>query len=156
MNINVTLIAQVIVFILLVLFTMKFVWPPIVKALDERANKIAEGLSAAERGKADLEKAEKKAEEVLAQAYKQVSATIASADQRAGIIRKEAKEMAEKEAELILKKVKDEIAQTVAQARADLRQEVTKLAIAGAEKILRKEIDSSKYAEDLRRLGEEL
>lgn len=66
MNINVTLIAQVIVFILLVLFTMKFVWPPIVKALDERANKIAEGLSAAERGKADLEKAEKKAEEVLA------------------------------------------------------------------------------------------
>lgn len=64
--------------------------------------------------------------------------------------------MAEKEAELILKKVKDEIAQTVAQARADLRQEVAKLAIAGAEKILRKEIDSSKYAEDLRRLGEEL
>lgn len=156
MNINVTLIAQVIVFILLVLFTMKFVWPPIAQALDERANKIAEGLSAAERGKADLEKAEKKVEEVLAQARKQVSATIASADQRADIIRKEAKEIAEKEAELILSKAKDEVAQAVAKARADLREEVARLAVAGAEKILRKEINSSKYAEDLRRLGEEL
>lgn len=156
MNINVTLIAQVIVFILLVLFTMKFVWPPIAQALDERANKIAEGLSAAERGKADLEKAEKKVEEVLAQERKQVSATIASADQRADIIRKEAKEIAEKEAELILSKAKDEVAQAVAKARADLREEVARLAVAGAEKILRKEINSSKYAEDLRRLGEEL
>ena len=94
MNLNATLIAQLIVFFILVWFTMKYVWPPIAKALDERADKIAEGLAAAERGKSDFEQAEKKVAELLAEGRNQVSEMVANAEKRAAKIVEEAKEQA--------------------------------------------------------------
>ena len=98
MNINATLFAQLIVFLILVVFTIKFVWPPIVKALDERANKIAEGLAAAERGKSDAEQAEKRVAETLAEGRQQVAELVANADKRAAQIVEEARTQASEEA----------------------------------------------------------
>ena len=102
MNINATLIAQLIVFGILVWFTMKFIWPPVIKALDERANKIAEGLAAAERGKSDFEQAEKRVAAILAEGRQQVAEMVANADKRAAEIMEAAKQQASDEAAKIL------------------------------------------------------
>jgi len=155
-NINATLFAQIIVFFGLVWFTMKFVWPPIAKALDERAAKIAEGLAAAERGKNDFEQAEKKVAELLAEGRNQVSEMVANAEKRAAKIVEEAKEQATVEAVRITAQAKADAQQEMNRAREVLREQVAALAVKGAESILRDEIDVSKHAQLLGALKQEL
>ncbi|WP_434778994.1 F0F1 ATP synthase subunit B [Neisseria sp. Ec49-e6-T10] len=156
MNLNATLFAQLIVFFILVWFTMKYVWPPIVKALDERANKIAEGLAAAERGKSDFEDAEKRVSEILADGRHQVAEMIANADKRSQQIVEEAKTHASDEAARILATAKADIEQETTKVREALREQVATLAVLGAEKILRREIDAQKHADILSTLKQEL
>ena len=156
MNINATLIAQVIVFFGLVGFTMKFVWPPIAKALDERAAKIAEGLAAAERGKSDFEQAEKKVAELMAEGRGQVAEMVANAEKRAAAIVEEAKQQASTEAARITAQAKADVEQEMNRAREALREQVAALAVKGAESILRSEVDASKHATMLNTLKQEL
>lgn len=156
MNINATLIAQIIVFILFVLFTMKFVWPPIAKMLDERADKIAEGLAAAERGKSDFAQAEKRVADILAEGRSQVSEMVANAEKRATLIVEEAKAQASTEAARIMAQAKADVEQEANRAREALRQQVAELAVKGAESILRSEVDVSRHAQLLDNLKQEL
>ncbi|MBP3221039.1 MAG: F0F1 ATP synthase subunit B [Neisseriaceae bacterium] len=156
MNINATLIAQLIVFGILVWFTMKFIWPPVIKALDERANKIAEGLAAAERGKSDFEQAEKRVAAILAEGRQQVAEMVANADKRAAEIMEAAKQQASDEAAKILAQARADVAQEANRAREALRNQVGILAVKGAEQILRREIDANAHAELLGALKQEL
>lgn len=135
---------------------MKFVWPPIVKALDERADKIAEGLAAAERGKSDFEQAEKRVAAILAEGRNQVAEMVANADKRAAQILDEAKTTASTEAARILASAQAEIEQEANRAREVLREQVAALAVAGAEKILRQEINEQQHANILSTLKQEL
>lgn len=156
MNINATLIVQLFVFALLVWFTMSFVWPPIAKALDERANKIAEGLAAAERGKSDFEQAEKRVAELLAQGRSQVAEMVANAEKRAAQIVEEAKEQASSEAARITAQAKADVEQEAIRAKEALREQVAVLAVKGAEQILRSEVNVDKHAQMLGMLKQEL
>ena len=156
MNINATLFAQLIVFFILVWFTMKFVWPPIAKALDERADKIAEGLAAAERGKSDFEQAEKKVAELLSEGRNQVSEMIANAEKRAAQIVEEAKGQASTEAARITEQAKADVEQEANRAREALREQVAVLAVKGAEAILRREVNETQHAQLLSNLKQEL
>ena len=156
MNINATLFAQLIVFFGLVWFTMKFVWPPIAKALDERADKIAEGLAAAERGKSDFEQAEKKVAELLSEGRNQVSEMIANAEKRAAQIVEEAKGQASTEAARITEQAKADVEQEANRAREALREHVAVLAVKGAEAILRREVNETQHAQLLSNLKQEL
>lgn len=156
MNLNATLFAQLIVFGVLVWFTMKFVWPPIVKALDERAEKVAEGLAAAERGKSDFEQAEKKVAELLAEGRNQVAEMVANAEKRAAQIVEEAKQQAVGEAARITAQAKADVEQEANRAREALREQVAALAVKGAESILRSEVDTSRHAQMLANLKQEL
>ena len=156
MNINATLIAQLIVFGILVWFTMKFIWPPVIKALDERANKIAEGLAAAERGKSDFEQAEKRVAAILAEGRQQVAEMVANADKRAAEIMEAAKQQASDEAAKILAQARADVAQEANRAREALRNQVGILAVKGAEQILRREIDANVHSDLLGALKQEL
>ncbi|MDO4433024.1 MAG: F0F1 ATP synthase subunit B [Alysiella sp.] len=156
MNINATLIAQIIVFFGLVWFTMKYVWPPIAKALDERADKIAEGLAAAERGKSDFEQAEKKVAELLVEGRSQVAEMVGNAEKRAGQIVEEAKNQAVTEAARIAAQAKADLEQEINRAREALREQVATLAVKGAESILRREVDEKQHAKMLSALKQEL
>lgn len=146
MDINASLLGQAITFALLVIFTMKFVWPPLTNMMDERAKRIADGLAAADRGKQDLELAEKRAADKLREAKQQATDIIAQAEKRAAQIVDEAKDVARVEGERLIAGAKAEIDQEVYRAKESLRAQVADLAVAGAEKILRKEIDASKHA----------
>ncbi|MDZ7661410.1 F0F1 ATP synthase subunit B [Thiohalophilus sp.] len=148
MNINLTLIGQTLTFIVFVWFCMKFVWPPIMNALNERKKKIADGLAAAERGAHEKELAEKKAAEVLHEAKQQAQDIINQAQKRASEIVEESKETARAEGERIIATANAEIEQEVNRAREELRGQVASLAVAGAGKILKREIDA-KANEDL-------
>ncbi|WP_314342059.1 F0F1 ATP synthase subunit B [Simonsiella muelleri] len=156
MNLNATLIVQVFVFIILVGFTVKYVWPPIAKALDERANKIAEGLAAAERGKSDFEQAEKKVAELLSEGRTQVTELVANAEKRAAQIVEEAKTQAANEAARITAQAKADVETEINRAREALREQVAVLAVKGAESILRCEIDEKQHAKLLSTLKQEL
>ena len=156
MNLNATLFAQLIVFFILVWFTMRFVWPPIAKALDERADKIAEGLAAAERGKSDFEQAEKKVAELLSEGRNQVSEMIANAEKRAAQIVEEAKGQASTEAARITEQAKADVEQEANRAREALREQVAVLAVKGAEAILRREVNETQHAQLLSNLKQEL
>ncbi|MBR5676163.1 MAG: F0F1 ATP synthase subunit B [Neisseriaceae bacterium] len=156
MNINASLIAQLIVFGILVWFTMKFIWPPVIKALDERANKIAEGLAAAERGKSDFEQAEKRVAAILAEGRQQVAEMVANADKRAAEIMEAAKQQASDEAAKILAQARADVAQEANRAREALRNQVGILAVKGAEQILRREIDANAHSDLLGALKQEL
>jgi F-type H+-transporting ATPase subunit b len=155
-SINATLIAQMIVFLILVWFTMKFVWPPIVKALDERAQKVAEGLSAADKAKSELAVAKKRVEEQLAAARDDAGKRLADAERLAQSMVEEAKGRAAAEAAKIIAAAKAEAEQEAAKAREALREDVAALAVKGAEQILRREINASVHAELLGRLKAEL
>ncbi|MCP2039553.1 F-type H+-transporting ATPase subunit b [Neisseria sp. HSC-16F19] len=135
---------------------MKFVWPPIVKALDERAEKVAEGLAAAERGKSDFEQAEKKVAELLAEGRTQVAEMVANAEKRAAQIVEEAKQQAAGEAARITAQAKADVEQEANRAREALREQVAALAVKGAESILRSEVDASRHAQMLANLKQEL
>ncbi|MGB4882915.1 MAG: F0F1 ATP synthase subunit B [Neisseria sp.] len=156
MNLNATLFAQLIVFFILVWFTMKFVWPPIAKALDERADKIAEGLAAAERGKSDFEQAEKKVAELMGQGRDQVAEMVTNAEKRAAQIVEEAKGQASTEAARITAQAKADVEQEANRAREALRDQVAVLAVKGAESILRREVDVQQHAQILSTLKQEL
>lgn len=156
MNINATLFAQAIVFAILVWFTMKFVWPPIAKALDERAQKISEGLAAAEKAKTELAVANKRIEDTLAQSRNEAAARLADAERRAQALIEEAKARASEEAAKIVATAKAEAEQQAVQAREALREQVALLAVKGAEQILRREVDARAHAELLERLKTEL
>jgi F-type H+-transporting ATPase subunit b len=145
MNMNLTLIGQMLAFAVFVWFTMRYVWPPLVQAMDERKAKIAEGLAAAERGQHEQELAERRAKDTLLQA-KQTAADIRSqAEKQAALMIEEARAKAREEGERQLVAVRSKIEQEVNKAREALRAKVAELAVAGAEKILRKEIDAEAH-----------
>jgi F-type H+-transporting ATPase subunit b len=142
LDINLTLVIQMLVFGAFVLFTMKFVWPPLVKALEERQEKIADGLAAAERGRRELELAQHRVKDEMKQAKVQASDIIEKANRRAAQIVDEAKEEARQEAQKLAKLAEEQISQEVNRAKDTLRKQVATLAVAGAEKILMREIDA--------------
>jgi F-type H+-transporting ATPase subunit b len=144
---NATLLAQITVFIILALFTMKFVWPPIVKALDERAAKISEGLAEAERGRQSLARSSREAEETLRGGKEKAAEVIAQAERRAEQIIEQAKADAQEEAGKVVAAAKAEIAREEERMRESLRGRVADLAVAGAEKILRREVDARAHAD---------
>ena len=156
MNLNATLVAQIVVFFILAWFTMKFVWPPIMKALDERATKIADGLAAAERGKQSLDLAAKRSAETVREGKEKVADVLAQADKRALQIIEAAKVQAKIEADKIFAGEKAEIEQEAARIKESLRERVAELAVAGAEKILRREVDLKAHAEMLASIKQDL
>ena len=156
MSINATLIAQLIVFLILVWFTMSFVWPPIVKALDERAQKISEGLSAADKAKADLAQANKRVEEQLSSARTDAAQRLADAERLAQSMVEEAKTRANDEGAKIVAAAKAEAEQEAIKAREALREQVALLAVKGAEQILKREVNAGVHADLLSRLKVEL
>jgi len=155
-NLNATLFAQFLVFFVLALFTMKFVWPPLMKALDERAERIANGLAAADRGKADLAAAEKRVQSELAGARDEGQKRIADAEKRAALIIDEAKKTAAEEAARIVASAKTDAEQQVSRAREELRGQVAALAVKGAEQILKREVNAEAHAALLSQLSTEL
>lgn len=156
MNINATLILQGIVFLILVGFTMRFVWPPITKALDERAQKIADGLAAADKAKTELAAANKRVDEQLAQTRDETSKRLADAEKRAQAIVEEARKRADEEGAKIIAAAKADAEQQLVKAREALREQVAALAVKGAEQILRREVNAGVHAELLTRLKTEL
>ena len=156
MNINSTLFFQWVVFALLMWFTAKFVWPPIMKALDERRQKIADGLSAADRAKTELASANKRVEAELSAGREQTTGLLADAERRALAIIEDAKGRATEEANKIIVAAKAEAEQQTVKARETLREQVAALAVKGAEQILRKEVNASAHADFLSRLKTEL
>ena len=156
MNLNATLFAQLAVFLVLALFTMKFVWPPLMKALDERAERIANGLAAADRGKADLAAAEKRVQAELATARDEGQARIADAEKRAAMIIDDAKKTAAEEAARIVAGAKADAEQQVTRVREELRGQVAALAVKGAEQILKREVNAEAHAALLTQLSTEL
>ncbi|CEG59089.1 F0F1 ATP synthase subunit B [Legionella fallonii] len=156
MDINLTLVVQMLVFAAFVLFTMKLVWPPLVKALEERQEKIADGLSAAERGRKELELAQHRVKDELKQAKAQSADIIDKANKRAAQIIEEAKETARREAQIQAKIAQEQLVQQVNHAKDDLRKQVAKLAVTGAEKILMREIDANANSALLDNLIEEI
>jgi F-type H+-transporting ATPase subunit b len=155
-NLNATLFAQFVVFFILAGFTMKFVWPPLMKALDERAQKITDGLAAADRGKAEMAAAEKRAQAELATARDEGQKRIGDAEKRAQGIIEEAKKTASDEAARILAAAKDDAEQQVNKAREALRADVATLAVKGAEQILKREVNAAAHADLLTQLKTEL
>jgi F-type H+-transporting ATPase subunit b len=151
-----TLIIQIVVFLLLVGFTMKYVWPPIATALDERSAKIAEGLAAADRAKSELAAANAKVDEELAKSRSQIAGLLADAERRAQAIVDEAKHRANEEANRIIAAAHDDAEQQSVRARETLRDQVAALAVRGAEQILRKEVNAGVHADLLNRLKTEL
>lgn len=156
MSITATLIVQIIVFLLLVAFTMKFIWPPITAALDERAKKIAEGLSAADKAKAELNNANKRVEEQLATARTDAAQRLADAERLAQSMVEEAKSKAAEEGAKIIAAAKAEAEQEATKARESLRDQVASLAVKGAEQILRREVNPGVHADLLNQLKAEL
>jgi F-type H+-transporting ATPase subunit b len=156
MNINLTLLAQAVSFAILIWFTVKFVWPPLLNAVETRQKQIADGLAAGERGRHELELASKRASQDLHAAKEKASAIIAQAEKRAAEIIEEAKNNAKVEGDRILTGAKAEIDQEVNRAKEGLRQQVSQLAVAGAEKILRREIDAKAHSDMLTAIANEL
>ncbi|MBK6387173.1 MAG: F0F1 ATP synthase subunit B [Rhodoferax sp.] len=156
MSINATLLVQLVVFAILVWFTMKFVWPPIATALDERAKKIADGLAAADKAKAELSSANKRVEDELAKSRNETAVRLADAERRAQAIIEEAKAKATDEGNKIVAAARVEAEQQTVKAREALREQVAALAVKGAEQILRKEVNAGVHADLLGRLKTEL
>jgi len=155
-NLNATLFAQAVVFFILALVTMKFVWPQLKSALDERIERISSGLAAADRGKSELEVALKKVDGEMAAARDEVQKRIVDADKRAAMIIDDAKKTAAEEAARIIAQAKAEAEQQVTRARDELRTQVAGLAVKGAEQILKREVNAAAHAEMLSQLSTEL
>lgn len=156
MNLNATLIAQIVVFFILGWFTMKFVWPPIMKALDDRAAKVAEGLAAADKAKSDLVLAEKKSVEELRKARESAGDLRVNAEKQAAKIMEDARAEANRIIAEARESAQQEVGVALQRARESFRDQVAQLAVAGAEKILRREINPAVHAELLANLKQEL
>jgi F-type H+-transporting ATPase subunit b len=155
-SITATFIIQIIVFLILVGFTMKYIWPPIASALDQRATKIREGLSAADNAKAELAAANKRVEEQLSSARTDAAQRLADAERLAQSMVEEAKARASDEGAKIVAAARAEADQEASRARETLREQVAALAVKGAEQILRREVDAKVHADLLGRLKAEL
>jgi len=155
-SITLTLFIQLIVFVLLALFTMRFVWPPLVAALDERARKVREGLSAADTAKSELAAAHKRVEQELSAARTDATQRLADAERLALSMIEEAKARANDEGAKIIAAAKAEADQEAVKAREALREQVAALAVKGAEQILRREVNPAVHADLLSRLATEL
>lgn len=156
MSINATLFGQMIVFALLVWFTMKFVWPPITQALAQRQKAIADGLARAERGNHELELAQKRASEVVKEARGQAAEILEQANKRGNELVEEARTTARTEGERLLAAAHAQIEQERTQARAELQKQVVVLAVAGAGKILQREVDAKAHNAMLEELAKQL
>ncbi len=156
MDINLTLIGQTIAMIVFVWFCMKFIWPPILNALEERQKQIEEGLAAADKSQEALEAAEAEAQQIIAEARQQATGILDQAHARANEIVAEGKDAGVKERERQLAAAKAEIEQETNKAREELRGQVSAIAIASAEKILNREIDGKAHEDILGKLAQEL
>ena len=156
MNLNATLIAQIVVFFILGWFTMKYVWPPIMKALDERAAKIADGLAAADKAKSDLALAEKRAVDEMRKARESAGDVRATAEKQGAKVLEDARAEANRIIAEARAAAEQEAAAAAQRAKQDLREQVALLAVAGAEQILRREIDAKVHADLLANLKQEL
>ncbi|MCF6252375.1 MAG: F0F1 ATP synthase subunit B [Methylococcaceae bacterium] len=156
MSINATLIGQMITFTLLVWFTMQYIWPPLIEALEERKKKIAEGLAAAEKGQEDIKLAEKKAATYLKEAKAESANIIALAQKRANDVVEESKETAKLEGEKMIESAKAQIEQEIQQAKENLRKEVSSLALKAAEQILQEEVDKAKHKDIISKVSNQL
>lgn len=156
MNINFTLFSQAAAFAIFIWFTVKFVWPPLMRAIEDRQKTIADGLAAGERGKHELELASHRSADALKEAKQRAADIIAQAEKRASQIIEEAKGTAKDESGRILIGAKAEIEQEVFRAKEALRQHVADLAVAGAAKILRREVDAKTHADLLTSIKAEL
>ena len=156
MDINLTLIGQTIAMIVFVWFCMKFIWPPIMTAIEERQTQIADGLAAAERGEQKLQQAEQEAADIIAEARKQATGILDQANARASDIVAEGKSDGTKERERQIAAARSEIEQETNRAREELRGQVSAIAVASAEKILSREIDAAAHQDILGKLAGEL
>ncbi len=156
MNINFTLISQAIAFSVFIWFTVKFVWPPLLRAIEERQKTIADGLAAGERGRHELELASQRSSDVLKEAKQRATEIILQAEKRASEIVEEAKKTAKEEGDRIVAGAKADIEHEVFSAKESLRQHVADLAVAGAAKILRREVDAKAHADLLAAIQEDL
>ena len=156
MSINATLIGQMITFTLLVWFTMKYIWPPLIGAIEERKAKIAEGLAAAEKGQEDMELAAKKAANVLREAKQQSADIVNLAQKRANEIVEESKGTAKQEGARMIEAAQAQIEQEMQRAQEQMRKEVSALALKAAGQILQQEIDKAKHKELLGKVSEQL
>ena len=147
MNINLTLFAQAAVFAAFIWFTIKFVWPPLLRAIEARQKQIADGLAAAEQGKKSLEVSARQADEAIREARGRAADIVGQAEKRAAQVIEEAKTTAKAEGEREKAAAKADIEQAVSRAREQLRAQVAALAVAGAEKILRREVDAKAHAD---------
>ena len=152
MSINATLLIQIIAFVLLIWFVNKVLWGPLSKLMEDRQKKIADGLSAAEKGKHELELAEKRAKDVLKDAKSQAQTVLSQAEKRGSEIVEDAKIKATEEADRIKASAQAEIEQEVSRAREELRKEVSELVVEGAEKILQKEVNPATHNQMLESL----
>ncbi|MDX2218892.1 MAG: F0F1 ATP synthase subunit B [Burkholderiales bacterium] len=156
MNINATLLIQALSFAALIWFCVKFIWPPLITAIDERNKKIADGLNAAEEGKKALVEAERKGESSMKEARDRAQTLLAESERRANQIVEEAKAAAKTEADRIVASAQEQIEQEINKAKSQLREQVAALAVSGAEKILKKEIDAKAHADMLGQLKAQL
>ena len=156
MNLNATLFAQIVVFFVLAWFTMQFVWPPIVNALDERAKKIADGLAAAEQGKKDLELASQRSAEAIKEGRVKAAELIANAEKRANQVIEEAKKTAQAEYDKIIANAKNDAEQEAIRVKEELRLKMSELVISGAEQILRREINQQNNVDILKQIQQAL
>jgi F-type H+-transporting ATPase subunit b len=156
MNINLTLFAQAIVFAAFIWFTVKFVWPYMLRAIETRQKTIADGLAAGEQGRRSLETSTRQAEEAVVQARSRAAEILAQADKRAAQLVDEARNMAKEEGNREKAAAKAEIEQEVTRAREQLRNSVASLAVAGAEKILRREVDAKAHSDLLESIKRQL
>jgi F-type H+-transporting ATPase subunit b len=156
MNLNLTLVAQAITFTAFIWFTVKFIWPPLLRAIEARQKTIADGLAAADQGRRSLELSTRQAEDAVSQARGRAAEILAQAEKRAAQLVDEARNAAKEEGNREKTAAKAEIAQEVTRAREQLRDQVASLAVAGAEKILRREVDAKAHADLLETIKRQL
>jgi F-type H+-transporting ATPase subunit b len=156
MNINATLIGQALVFLILIWFSVKFIWPPLVGAIEDRQKKIAEGLAAAERGQTELSSAHGQAQAIVNEAREKAVKIVDQAGRRSNEIVDEARSTAIAEGQRLVGDAKQEITLEQARARDALRKDVAQLAVAGASKLLQREIDPKAHADLIEQLAREI
>ena len=156
MNINLTLIIQMIVFLLLVFFTMSYIWPPLMRAVEERQKKIAQGLAAADRGEQELEQARQGAEAILREARERAGQIIDQAQHRANDIVEQARASANQEGQRLVASAQQQIGLEASRARESLRREVGGIVVAAASKLLEREIDASAHQDLISKLAAQI
>lgn len=156
MSINITIVGQIITFAIFVWIMMKFVWPPVIRAMHERQKRISDGMAAAERGARELNQAKQQSDAVLREAREQAQDILAKANRQASAVVTEAQDAARTEGARIIEAARAEVQQEVVRARETLRREVSSLAIASAEKIVSREIDARVHEDLLEKLTEEI